>query len=255
MFSRLLSLAVLCCLSAPSIAETITYDFAAGDALPDWIQIGSGLVQSPGRVITNYEGGELYDGSITLGFMLGRPFTLDSIEFRAFGEYLYPELSGECALQPTIEDLSTLATPFETIHRDYGCTTYNGNLRFSMYSSFETNEDYYFAMLTKLTVTLSDPVPLVEGDTDYDADADLVDLNNTRNAFGGDPVLAFGDADKDGEIGLADLNLVRNNFGNSAGSSAVPEPSTWLLCLLLVAATGLSRTWRTGGPRSPNAAH
>lgn len=248
MFSRVLSLALLCCLSAPSIAETVTYDFAAGDPLPDWIQISSGSVLPSGS-IANYEGGELYDGSVTLGFGLGRPFTLDSVDFYGFGYFLYPSLSGECAQEPVVEAIPDQPVTFT---RDYGCTTYNGNLTFRLDADEDGNDGFFFAMIKKLTFTLSDPVPFVEGDTDYDADADLVDLNNTRNAFGGDPVLAFGDADKDGEIGLADLNLVRNNFGNSAGSSAVPEPSTWLLGLLLVAGITGSHTWRTKTPRSPS---
>jgi hypothetical protein len=67
-------------------------------------------------------------------------------------------------------------------------------------------------------------------------------LNHVRNNFGsaGDPVL--GDTlPFDGEVDVQDLNNVRNNFG-AGPMSAVPEPSTWILCIFLVAITTGARS-------------
>jgi ELWxxDGT repeat protein len=51
------------------------------------------------------------------------------------------------------------------------------------------------------------------GDTNFDGNVDLEDLNNVRNHFGG---TGLGDADGDGDVDLDDLNAVRNHFGESS---------------------------------------
>ncbi|MDZ4780181.1 MAG: hypothetical protein SGJ19_08015 [Planctomycetia bacterium] len=52
----------------------------------------------------------------------------------------------------------------------------------------------------------------VTGDTNFDGQVDLADLNNVRNHFG-ETGNVLGDANRDGAVDLADLNAVRNNLG------------------------------------------
>ncbi len=52
----------------------------------------------------------------------------------------------------------------------------------------------------------------VTGDTNFDGQVDLADLNNVRNHFG-ETGNVLGDTNRDGAVGLADLNAVRNNLG------------------------------------------
>jgi len=56
------------------------------------------------------------------------------------------------------------------------------------------------------------PIKALPGDTNFDGQVDLSDLNNVRNRFGES---GHGDADADGDIDLDDLNAVRNFFGAS----------------------------------------
>lgn len=95
-------------------------------------------------------------------------------------------------------------------------------------------------------------------DPDRDWDFDLEDLNFLRNNFGA--TTDEGDTNFDGMIDLADLNLVRNHFGEGVGmlpeyqfsgvinlnpdTSAVPEPASLLLGLLLLVTTALPRIFR-----------
>jgi ELWxxDGT repeat protein len=57
------------------------------------------------------------------------------------------------------------------------------------------------------------------GDTNFDGEVNVVDLNNVRNNFGGQ---GLGDTNGDGDVDVADLNAVRNNFG---GQDAAPIAS------------------------------
>ena len=70
------------------------------------------------------------------------------------------------------------------------------------------------------------------GDANFDGVVDLQDLNLVRNNFGN---AGLGDTDGDNDIDLADLNAVRNNFGAKIpfSAAAVPEPSAFVLALLL----------------------
>ncbi len=67
-------------------------------------------------------------------------------------------------------------------------------------------------------------VEVPAGDTDFDGDVDLDDLNNVRNNLGG---TGGGDtAPFDGDVDLDDLNSVRNNFGYSGAPPAVKATRT-----------------------------
>jgi len=56
------------------------------------------------------------------------------------------------------------------------------------------------------------------GDTNFDGEVNITDLNNVRNNFGGQ---GLGDTDGDGDVDISDLNAVRNNFG-AGGPSPAP---------------------------------
>jgi hypothetical protein len=84
--------------------------------------------------------------------------------------------------------------------------------------------------------------PAVAGDTNGDGEVNVVDLNNVRNNFGSEGTPILGDTlPFDGEVDVHDLNNVRNHFGTGP-TSAVPEPATWILCVLLVAITTGARS-------------
>jgi len=69
--------------------------------------------------------------------------------------------------------------------------------------------------------------PGVPGDTNFDGQVDIKDLNNVRNNFGTGGPAVLGDTNGDGKINIEDLNMVRNNFG--AGVNPAPEPGTLML--------------------------
>lgn len=84
------------------------------------------------------------------------------------------------------------------------------------------------------------PIGFPDGDTDFDEDVDLEDLNAVRNHFGETGRFVVGDTSPyDGVVDLADLNAVRNHFGTAP--NPVPEPST--LALFSVAIVGAA-LWR-----------
>ncbi len=73
----------------------------------------------------------------------------------------------------------------------------------------------------------------IQGDTNFDGQVDLKDLNNVRNNFGSVGPSVLGDTNGDGKINLEDLNAVRNNFG--AGGNPAPEPGTLGLAAVTLA--------------------
>jgi hypothetical protein len=147
------------------------------------------------------------------GYRFGRPL----IQYSEQGE-----MNGEGEFQlritepPQVYDLGTLVgtdqfvvatTVYVTLERTVGSTAY------------------------ALVDGVADQVIGIPGDTDFDGDIDLTDLNNVRSNFGG---TGLGDTTPfDGIVGLEDLNAVRANFG--ASSMPVPEPST--IALLPLAAS------------------
>lgn len=83
----------------------------------------------------------------------------------------------------------------------------------------------------------------VAGDVNGDGAVNLVDLNAVRNNFDG---WGLGDVTRDGRIDLNDLNIVRENFG---GTTAVPEPASYFLTVLLVALLyGFQRSRQNADP-------
>ena len=72
--------------------------------------------------------------------------------------------------------------------------------------------------------------PGVPGDTNFDGQVDIKDLNNVRNNFGTGGPAVLGDTNGDGKINIEDLNMVRNNFG--AGVNPAPEPGSFVLAAI-----------------------
>jgi hypothetical protein len=147
------------------------------------------------------------------GYRFGRPL----IQYTEQGEM---NAEGEFQLRitepPQVYDLGTFigtdqfvveTTVYVTLERTVGSTAY------------------------ALVDGVTDQVIGIPGDTDFDGDIDLTDLNNVRNNMGG---TGLGDTTPfDGIVGLEDLNAVRNNLG--ASSMPFPEPST--VALLSLAAS------------------
>jgi ELWxxDGT repeat protein len=63
------------------------------------------------------------------------------------------------------------------------------------------------------------------GDTNFDGQVDLTDLNNVRNNFGYEGNQFPGDVTGNGVVSLEDLNAVRNQFGAGGESSLAPTRS------------------------------
>ncbi len=83
------------------------------------------------------------------------------------------------------------------------------------------------------------------GDTDLDHDVDLSDYNALAGNFnpaGSGALPSQGDGDGDGDVDLSDYNTLAGNFAAAgyAGTAAVPEPSSMVLCMLgLVFGSGI----------------
>jgi len=96
----------------------------------------------------------------------------------------------------------------------------------------------------ELSITYSIPNLGVPGDTDWDGDVDLEDLNNVRNRFGEAPPTGPGDTVPfDFRVELEDLNRVRNHFGAQSFRSAVPEPRSLALAAVLLGSLLCRRGW------------
>jgi len=80
-------------------------------------------------------------------------------------------------------------------------------------------------------------VPIVGETIPFDNRISLADLNNVRNHFGAtgpaDGTLAGDAYPFDGQVNTDDLNAVLNNFGAGSEAALVPEPSAFMLALLV----------------------
>jgi ELWxxDGT repeat protein len=89
----------------------------------------------------------------------------------------------------------------------------------------------YIAHHHRLFATTGVPAPGMEvyemvsqpGDTNFDGQVDLTDLNEVRNHFG-ETGNVLGDSNGDGVVDLEDLNAVRNNFGAGGATSSTVAP-------------------------------
>ena len=102
--------------------------------------------------------------------------------------------------------------------------------------------------LYELELSIASPVIFDPADFDTDGDVDDADLAIWRASFGSGPL---GDADNDGDSDGVDFLAWQRHYTGSQGTvstSAVPEPSTGLLCL---AASGMvSLLCRSRGVRN-----
>jgi hypothetical protein len=76
----------------------------------------------------------------------------------------------------------------------------------------------------------------LQGDANFDGIVDIKDLNIVRNNFGRSGPSFLGDTNGDGRVNLYDLNDVRNNFGATQAGVSTPEPGTFALAALTIAA-------------------
>lgn len=96
----------------------------------------------------------------------------------------------------------------------------------------------------ELSITYSIPNFEAQGDTDWDGDVDLEDLNNVRNHFGETQPGGPGDTVPfDFRVDLEDLNRVRNHFGEQSSRSPVPEPESLALAAVLLGSLLCRRGW------------
>jgi len=86
--------------------------------------------------------------------------------------------------------------------------------------------------------TFADVVPKsVDGDANGDGAVDLGDFGLLKLAFGDAANKLPSDFDRDGQVGLSDFGILKANFGRTTGNSVnVPEPATWLLAIVALAA-------------------
>lgn len=100
------------------------------------------------------------------------------------------------------------------------------------------------ALRPELSITYSIPNFEAQGDTDWDGDVDLEDLNNVRNHFGETQPGGPGDTVPfDFRVDLEDLNRVRNHFGELSAPSPVPEPHSLALAAVLLGELLCLRGW------------
>jgi formylglycine-generating enzyme required for sulfatase activity len=88
--------------------------------------------------------------------------------------------------------------------------------------------------------------PYLPSDSDLDRDVDLTDFNllaSNFNPAGSGATFSTGDGNGDGSVNLSDYNTLAGSFNPTgyAGTTAVPEPTTWVLGLLGLAVLGVCR--------------
>jgi len=122
----------------------------------------------------------------------------------------------------------TLGFFFSSLHSPAG---HSGTVTYPQWY----NKEHAAGQAPTLEIDVTVLPPQLTGDTNGDGAVDLVDLNNVRNSFGSTGLNVVGDTNGDQLVDLADLNNVRNHFGETALAASVPEPSSGLLTLLLLA--------------------
>ena len=81
-------------------------------------------------------------------------------------------------------------------------------------------------------------LPFRRGDTELDRDVDITDLNSLSSNFDPDGATAphswlEGNFDGDNDIDITDFNFLASNFASDGywASNAIPEPSSFILCV------------------------
>lgn len=237
MFTRLV-LGAYCALAVaatPMSAAVATYDFIDLPELPAGLSVDVGHYVQGG--ITNDRSVDA-QGRLQLRFDFGR--SIEVLNVRYYGEVneSKPTFTDFVCASPLPSRIPMLP-PDYTADVAYDCFSDSGGGLLTI-DHTEFIDDplgvptYTIATILAITIDIEDGV---RGDTNADGAVDIADLNNVRNNFSGE---GLGDANGDSRVDIEDLNLVRNNFGNALAS--VPEPSSWLLGLLML--TGLP-IWQT----------
>ena len=92
-----------------------------------------------------------------------------------------------------------------------------------------------------------DAANLIQGDIDGNGEVAFADFLVLSANFGNDGTYLDGNLDLIDDIAFADFLILSANFGQSAGevAAAVPEPSSWALLAMSVAACGMCRGRRS----------
>lgn len=240
MFSRLLSLAVLCCLSAPCLAEVLVQD---GDYYEQLKVVDGSLLMTGGEIgHLRFQGS---DARIEGGHIHGIKISGMTLDISG-GTINAMERNDDFFVRT---DIRFHGYYFRVL--DYGRSEAN----FYEIQGWLLDGSFINTSLNNNTEALTRILPLsfviepsdgLPGDTNGDWQVDLVDLNSVRNNFGGS---GDGDTNGDSLVDLTDLNNVRNNFGGGAftlppelaitSSTSVPEPSSIITALVVFGLAGI----------------
>ncbi len=166
------------------------------------------------------------DGTLDLGrFLIQIPGKDDSTGMLMIGVSKYASAGGNSGADDNIL-----------------CYEYNSALGGFLVESYDLNgaslqnSDIYFAYFD-----FSNPPSLLMADVNMDGFVDIFDINLVSANWGG-PGPA-GDANKDGIVDIFDINLISANWNPAppGGSTAVPEPASWLLAGVCLSCLGLRR--------------
>lgn len=246
MFSRVLSLAVLCCLSAPCLAEVLVQD---GDYYEQLKVVDGSLLMTGGEI-----GGLRFQGSnarIEGGQIGGMWVSGESLDISG-GTINAMERNDDFFVRT---DIRFHGYYFRVL--DYGRSEAN----FYEIQGWLLDGSFINTTINNNTEALTRILPLsfiiepsdgLPGDTNGDWQVDLVDLNSVRNNFGGS---GDGDTNGDSLVDLTDLNNVRNHFGGGSftlppelaitSSTAVPEPSSFVMALAVFGLVGIALRCRS----------
>ncbi len=93
---------------------------------------------------------------------------------------------------------------------------------------------------------VGDPTADFDGDGDVDENDLITWQTNAGNFEGGGAYLIHGDGDRDGDVDLSDLLLLQSSYSGALPAvAAVPEPTTVLIALALIAGGGGRRSRRS----------